>query len=730
MRLTLLFCLAAAVCLATETKTWIQNDQPDFEQAELKKVSLRNDGVLSLAPEFHELFDASISYLWAAAQDSKGNIYLGGGGTGGTNTKLFVVGPDGKGRTFAEIEGLEIHAIAVNAKDQVFAATSPDSKIYRVTSGKAELFYDPKTKYVWAMAFNSKGELLAATGDRGEIHRILPDGKGSVLFKSDDANIRSLAVDAKDNIIAGTEPGGLVLRVSPSGEGFVLYQTAKREVTSVAVAKNGAVYAASVGIKPAGSPNVAPPTLQIAPAPPPVVAQPSAPGARPAPAAPPSVITSVPSVAGGSDVFRIDADGFPRKLWSHGQEIVYSIGFDAADRPLIGTGNKGNIYRIDSPTNYTLLMNTSPTQVTGFLTGRDRKVYAITGNLGKLCQIGPGLARDGSVVSDVLDAGSFSYWGRLQVKGAPGSGRYTVETRSGNLDRPQQNWSNWAPVPLADGAGRIASPPARFLQWKVALAADGSGSGPEVTAVEAAYQAKNVAPTVQQIEITPPNYRFPAPAAPAAQPNPPNLNLPALGARKPSPPALALDAGSTASLQFAKNYMSARWLASDENGDDLLFRIEIKGSSESEWKLLKEKVREKHVSWDSTAYPDGEYRLRVIASDAPDNTPEQALTAQLESDPFVIDNTPPQVTGLTAARNGDTLQVKWKAKDARNVIRKAEYSVDGGEWTVVEPVTRLSDSPEHDYSLAVSGVAPGEHTVAVRVWDSYDNQLVEKTVVK
>ena len=717
----------AAVCFATETKTWVQDDRTDFEEATLKKVSLRSDGVLSLAPEFRELFDPTVSYLWAVAQDSKGTLYLGGGGSGTANTKLFAIGPDGKGRTVAEIEGLEIHAIAIDRKDQVFAATSPDGKVYRIVLGKPELFYDPKAKYIWAMAFNSKGDLIIATGDRGESHRVPADGRGSVLFKSEDANIRSMAIDASDNIIAGTEPGGLVLRVSPAGQSFVLYQTAKREVTSVTIAKNGAIYAASVGLKQPAAPGAAPPTLQLGP-PPPATGQSPAAGPRVVGvAAPPSLVTSVPSVAGGSEVYRIDPDGYPLKIWSHAQEIVYAIGLDAEERPLLGTGNKGNIYRLDGPSLYTLLLNSSPTQVTGLLTGSQRRTYAITGNLGKLYQIGPALEREGSVESEVLDAGSFTYWGRVAAKG---SGNYKVETRSGNLDRPQQSWSNWSAVPMSGGAGRIASPPARFLQWKLTMELAGQGRSPEIGAVEIAYQPKNVAPAIQQVGITPANYRFPASSTAAPPSSPPNLTLPALGTRRRETSPATGDSGSTVSLQYAKNHMGARWLSSDDNGDDLIFKVEIRGAGESEWKLLKDKIREKHVSWDTTAFPDGEYRLRVTALDAPDNTPAQAMSAQMESEPFVIDNTPPQVTALTAARNGARVEARWKAKDARNVIRKAEYSLVGGDWIVVEPATRLSDSLEHDYILQVEGVAPGEHTIAVRVSDSYDNRVVEKTVVK
>jgi hypothetical protein len=182
-------------------------------------------------------------------------------------------------------------------------------------------------------------------------------------------------------------------------------------------------------------------------------------------------------------------------------------------------------------------------------------------------------------------------------------------------------------------------------------------------------------------------------------------------------------------MQFAKGFIGARWAASDPNGDGMVYTVEIRGVNENEWKLLKDKVAEKYLTWDSTAFPDGEYRLRVTASDAPGNPPGDALTGRLESEPFLIDNTPPKITNLAAVRNGSKVQVKWHAADALNNISKAEYSIDGGDWTVVSPVSKLSDSPELDYDLAINA-APGEHTIAVRVMDEYDNLAAEKTVVK
>ena len=170
-------------------------------------------------------------------------------------------------------------------------------------------------------------------------------------------------------------------------------------------------------------------------------------------------------------------------------------------------------------------------------------------------------------------------------------------------------------------------------------------------------------------------------------------------------------------------------MASDENGDTLTFNIEIRGEHETTWKPLHENLRERYYSWDSTAYPDGKYRVRITASDAPSNTPEQTLTSSRESELFLIDNTAPEISALTAAAQAAKIDVHFHAKDALNLLDKAEYSVNGGEWKVVEPTTRLTDSEEHDYRFQVDRGA-GEATIAVRVSDAYENQAVAKTVVK
>src|SRR5437870_4955767 len=139
-------------------------------------------------------------------------------------------------------------ALAVDAHDNLFVATSPDGKVYKVSpSGEKSVFFEPKTKYIWDLAVNAGGTVYVATGDKGQIFAVAPDGKGELFYAAEETHIRSLALDSKGNLLAGTEPSGRILRISTaklpdtkkkgdkddaasSGHAFVLYETSKKEI--------------------------------------------------------------------------------------------------------------------------------------------------------------------------------------------------------------------------------------------------------------------------------------------------------------------------------------------------------------------------------------------------------------------------------------------------------------------------------------------------------------------
>ena len=97
-----------------------------------------------------------------------------------------------------------------------------------------------------------------------------------------------------------------------------------------------------------------------------------------------------------------------------------------------------------------------------------------------------------------------------------------------------------------------------------------------VDSIETAYLRQNGAPVIDAIEMTPPNYRFPDPVAPLTS-NPATLSLPVLGSR-PSPVTYPLTGGPTVTpaMTWAKGLQGVRWSASDENGDTLSYKVDIR----------------------------------------------------------------------------------------------------------------------------------------------------------
>ncbi len=258
------------------------------------------------------------------------------------------------------------------------------------------------------------------------------------------------------------------------------------------------------------------------------------------------------------------------------------------------------------------------------------------------------------------------------------------------------------------------------------------GPGPLLKLVEVAYQQKNVAPVLEKIEITPYNHKFPG-ASPSllGGSSASVLSLPPIGqVRRGNPSSPTSEPSGATSMNYDKGWIGARWRASDQNGDTLEYKLEYRGEQEREWKLLKDDVRENRFSWDASSFADGRYLLRVTATDLPDNYPEVALTASIESESFVIDNTPPRIEGLAAKSEAGKLVIRFHAADALSDLDSAEYSVNGADWKPARPVSGMTDETSLDY-VVEAPLPPGtEWTVAVRVTDENDNVEVSKVVVR
>ncbi|HUJ40411.1 MAG TPA: hypothetical protein VLW54_07685 [Candidatus Acidoferrales bacterium] len=727
--------LAALPAAAERMRFWRQTTYEDFEKGTPKGVALRSDGRLVPAPRFTQLADPNLAYLWALAADSHGRVYAAGGST----AKVLQLEAKGEPATVFESTEMSAQALAVDAHDNLYVATSPDGKIYKVTpKGEKSVFFDPQRKYIWALVFGKDGTLYVGTGDKGEIFAVAPDGQGRVFYKTEETHVRSLAVDSNGRLYAGTEPNGLVLRVEADAKaktprGFVLYETAKKEVTSLLADGKGTVYAAAVGDK-------TPSTLPAQPIPQPQII----PGATGASitfsAAPQTLFTPFPTLGGGSDVYRFEPDGEPQRLWSSRDELVYALALAPDGKLLLGTGGHGIIYQLEGAEVFANIAKTYSGQVTCFSPGPGGEILAGGANPGKVFALGPGAEMAGSYESQVFDSKLFSTWGRLTWWGDDGStdGHISFYMRSGNTSDPNSYWSPWV-GPFHNPNGEpVALPAGRFVQWK-AVFQDGTPKT-NIAWVSVAYLPKNVAPVIDSIIMQSPGIRAqsavgivmpPGQAQPVQLRMPPAPPLPGLNLfPQPTPPVQPQKFEPPPQGFSQRGWQSVLWGAHDENDDDLSFSVFYRGEHETEWKLLKDKIDARFYSWDTTTMPDGAYYLKIVASDLPSNPPDEALSSERVSDRFVVDNAPPDILNLRVAAKGASAEAAFEATDSASMLSRAEWSLDGGDWKQVLPAGRLSDARQESYRIALIGLPAGEHTLAVRVTDEFDNQTAAKTVFR
>ena len=63
-----------------------------------------------------------------------------------------------------------------------------------------------------------------------------------------------------------------------------------------------------------------------------------------------------------------------------------------------------------------------------------------------------------------------------------------------------------------------------------------------------------------------------------------------------------------------------------------------------------------------------------------------------------------------------------RVRDDASIVRKTEYSVDGGKWQEVHPSDGINDSRDESYEFAVGELTgPGPHVVVVRASDLLGN---------
>jgi hypothetical protein len=529
------------------------------------------------------------------------------------------------------------------------------------------------------------------------------------LLDSDESNLVSLVSDGRGGAFAGGDSKGRIFHVRANGSLTTAYDAGEDEVRALAMGPDGALYAAGLG---AGAVTMGDSDRDR---------DKDRDAERPQPAR--------SAVSGGrAMLYRIVPDSSATALWASPQPFVFAL---SAYRGALGngvlaaTGNRAGVFLVGGVGPAPQWLSAPQGQITALAADARGAVFAATSNPGALWRLGPGRAERGELTSAPLDARRFARFGSMRWYGSSGGGSVRLMTRSGNTDPPDTTWSPWGAG--GEGDRRVISPAARYLQWKISL----SGGDPRVEAVEVAWREQNLPPRLDELVVAPQGTGFrEGELQPRTEPI--TQTLPS-GQKVEYSASLSAQQALRELPSWARGLRTLQWKASDPNGDPLRYRVDVRGESSDDWIQLGEDLDAIFFTWDTKALPDGRYRIRVRATDAPGNSVGEELAAEILSEPFTIDNTSPAVVELEARGESGAAVISGRAEDGQSLLTRLEVSLDDGDWRTLSPESGLADERVLSFRTRLPELEPGSHTVAVRAVDLAGNaatRAVRVTVPK
>jgi len=656
--------LAALPAAAVGTRTFTLDSIEDLKGGDLTGVSVDSNGSVRAGLNLGSTPIPGATSVWSATALPDGAVLLGTGSEG----KIYRAA-NGQVTVTALTGQMAVSALVIAWNGDVIAGTFPEGKLYRLPGGKgtgaqAQLFAElPQTEDIWSLAFDAKAKVLyAATGPDGKLFRIDQAGKAQVYFDSDEPHLMSVAVGEDGAVYAGSNGKALLYKLTAPGRATVLHDFDADDVKAIAVApvaKGGALFAIANKYNEAFAPpkrtKTGPPTPQPTRAPKP----------------------------GKGTLMRFSREGVAEKLLSDEDTHYVALALGDDGTPYVGTGAEGELYGVSDNHVERLVADTPERQVGAFALAGKRRFVATTDPAVFHEVRGVG-GTDAVWTSKVLDAGLRATLGRLTWRA---EGPLELETRSGNTETPDASWSPWS-KPLA-APGDAQSPPGRYVQIRARWTRDPNAVLREVTL---AFVTDNARAVVTSITA-----KTQKSGKTGIQPS---------GGEAPKP---------LSSVQIS-------WKVDNPDQDDLRFRLWYRMEGQSTWRsMLKpaEKVTKTDHTWDTTALPEGEYRLMVEASDELANPPDRVQKHTLESGVVLVDNTPPLFRSLTLQAR----RLRGEVADGLGPIARFEVSIAGSdEWRPLFPSDGVFDEAAEALDADISSIVPpGSHLLAVRAYDTSGN---------
>ena len=684
-------CLLALRADAVVTATWTVETYQQFDAGDATSAFITSTGELRPGWDTKRV-KLEGDAVWSSARLADGTLLLGSDANGaiykvtGETSKEFAKLPD----------AIAVVSLAQTNDGTIWAGAMPGAKIWKLFgNGKPQAGPPLKdVETIWSLAA-SGGTVYAGTGPSGKLFAI-SGNTAKEIFDTEDKRITAITVTSDGAVWFGTSERALVFRYDPKdGKTRAMADFAGNEVTAIAPYRTGVVVAANdLAETPPSGGGKTPSQIEAAEKPSAAKGQAAKTpdvGSKPGADKDPTPVTDLGrkgAKKGKGALFRVGGDGRLDQLHALTATYFTSLAVASDGTVYAGAADKGRVYMVDNDDAVGTAFDVDERAVSqlwfeknllGFATDDSAALYRATGR-----------ASQAKYMSDVLDAKAVARFGKLTWIA---QGKMKIETRSGNTAKPGVGWSEWqAPSQIGklgggvDG-GKIASPPGRYLQFRVALDDDNA----RVRRVMSYYVPQNSATEIQEITVEPSE----------------KVTMPTLKdlAAKPRSPILKL-----------------KWKIENPDSDETVYTIEARRDGEANWRPLqtgKTPLTATSWDWNTETYPDGWYKLRVTASDQAHNSPDRALTSSKTSTLFAVDNTRPTIENLTINYGKGATA---RATDQISTIAEMAFSIDDQPWQLGTTGDGLFDDQTEELRIDLpAGLPRGTHTLAVRVADSSGN---------
>jgi hypothetical protein len=667
--------LGAGDATAVGTRRFVLDTGDDFKGGDLKGVAVDSTGRVRAGFNLGSIAVSEATTIWSLLPQADGSVLVGTGNDG----KLLRI-QAGKVTVAAETKQLVVTSLAEAWAGSVAVGTLPEGKLMKYERGKiTDLAKLDGVEHVWQVVFDKKtSSVFAATGPEGKLFRVDQNGTAQVYFDAPEQHLMSVAVAPDGTVYTGASDKAKLYKLTGPGRASVLFDFARTEVRAIEVGKGGEVYAIANEIQ----------TGSYAPS------RKGKTGTQP-----PGPVAKPPKTKGKGTLYRFEADGTPDQLLDDKEEHFTSLAIGDDGKAYVGTGVEGRVYTVDSTHNAVLVGDVEERQIGAMVLAG--KQQWIAGSDPAVMHPVKGIGGTDSIwTSKVLDAGLRAKFGKMSwVSTAP----LELSTRTGNTKEPDDTWSPWSNGMATTAV--VTSPAGRYLQVRARWSRDKNAVLREITIP---FLTDNLRATITDIEAS-------------------------TSAKKGRSTSSSGDVTSSGGpvTDSADTKVSLSWKIDNPDKDELRFRLQYRLVGTNTWyDLLKpgEKLTKESYSWETSDLPEGQYRVRVMASDEPSNPPDRVRKHELESGIIVVDNTPPRIENLTAQAR----RVKGRAIDGVGPIKRIEIATAGSdEWHPFHPTDGIFDEQAEDFDADVSSFAPqGAVLLAVRVYDDANNFVVRNVALK